>query len=279
MAERVERLGLYEPKDILPLAVRTGTGQQPMQILGNSFLSVLFIRTIDPGATVSVKYYDTGSGTDKGEKNFVGGHADLTATTPEADRILVTRMTNKTVLEWTVTGGSAEFGAYAFVVSSFASDLDNALQENGAIADLMNDKGIVVMGYDEAQGKYYFLPMSGGALVTTPAVDLPGSRRLMVSTAGLVTNPGSQQNLINQAVTAGETWIIRAVEVVCPANARFTVYADGVRIGSGRTGPMQMRDIVEPSWEIAATKVVLVEFLETSGPVTDVECYVRATKI
>lgn len=277
MAERVERLGLYEPKDILPLTVRTGTDRQPLQLHGNSLLSVLFIKAIDVGATVSIKYYDSGSGTSAGEFNLVGEHPIQSAVTAQANRILITRLTNKAVLEWTVTGGSAEFGVYGFVVSSFATDLDLALKLNGAVADLMTDKGLVAMGYDSVANAFYFLPLSNGALVTTS--ELPGQPRFVSSADGLVTTPGVVQNLINYPVPGGETWRVREVAVTCRAYARFTIYADSIRIGSGRTGPHSENVIVQipPYHQVLATEVIRVEFLETTGPVIDVEAYVRAT--
>lgn len=277
MVERNQRLGLFDQKDIIPMGVRTGSDDQPLQLEGNSILSLVFVYAIDAGTTLSVDYYDSGSGTSLGEFNLVASHPILS--TPGSNRILVTRLTNKTTVRWTVTGpGTAYFGVYAYVVSSFASDLDQALKVQGTIVDLVNDKGLVAMGYDSVQGKFFFLPIENGALKTTGA-ELPGDPRTLISDDDLVTTPTISQDLIDSAVPAGETWRLRQVTVNCRAYGKFDILLDTVRIGSGRTGPATPNVVVTFNpYEIAnTTQVIKVQFLETVGPVVDVEAYVRAT--
>lgn len=278
---RVERLGLYEPKDIVPLAVRSESGQINLALAGNSILSLLYVSAIDPGTSVRVEYFDTGVGASVGELNLVGEHPTYTAPTEQANRILVTRLTNKTVVRWTIQGGGdVYFGVYAYVVNSFASDLDNALKLNAQTVDFLNDKGIVVMGYDQRAGAFYYLPMENGALLTTPGEELPGTPRLVASSDGLQTTPGIAQDLVNEVVPSGESWRIRQIEVLCRHYSRFTVYADGQRVASGRNGPTSENVTIsfKPYEEVLATKVIRVEMLQDAGGrAVDVECYVRAT--
>ncbi len=148
------RLGMFESKILVSLqSITDDVLIQRCTSEGNSILSTLFVKSMSPGATLEVLYYDTGVGEEDGEEYFLAEH-----TTPDAlgsDRILVTRMHNKPVLKATVTG-TVEFGVYITVVASFASDIDSTLVSNEQIVDLAVDKALQVSVYDPVAGKFYF---------------------------------------------------------------------------------------------------------------------------
>lgn len=134
--DNLNRLGLYQPKDIVPIGVRTAADQsfQDFQLEGDAILALVYVHAIDPGTTLQVHYYDSGAGTRLGEKNLIASHPVLSSG-PQTSRMVVSRITNKVRVEWVITGGGAvHFGLYAYVVSS-GSSLDAALVEvNGDIA-------------------------------------------------------------------------------------------------------------------------------------------------
>lgn len=166
------RLKLYEPKDIVPMAHRNTNDEQNIQIEGNSILSLVYVHSMDPGATLLIEYYDSGAGTSLGEENLVGSHDVINAA--GSSRTLITRMTNKTKIKWTITGGDVYFGVYAFVVSNFASDLDEALVEDNVTANIANSSAILTAIYDSVLGKFFFARGSQG-IQDVNVVGSPGS--------------------------------------------------------------------------------------------------------
>lgn len=148
-----------------------GTYTKDTRINGNSILSSVFVHSLDVGASVKVNWYDTTTGPNFGERFDLPSH-DAIASGPITDRITVTRIHNKPVCEVVVTGGNAQFGVYGTVVSSFASDLDAALQFDDTPFLPDTQKGIPIMCLDESSNKLFFFRCNNGALsVDTPAVN------------------------------------------------------------------------------------------------------------
>jgi len=52
--------------------------------------------------------------------------------------------------------GTATFAVYVTLVADFASDLNSALQLDGALADLLNDQGTPGMCLSDSDGKFFF---------------------------------------------------------------------------------------------------------------------------
>lgn len=155
---------------VTPLSLETrgpGVYNEPFLIEGNSILSTIFIESCDPGATLLVSYWDSTTGTEVGEEYHLVDHKLMSAA--GNDRLTVTRIHNKPNLRATVTGGNIRFGVYITVVSSFASDLDSALQFDGDLVNILRDKGIPIVTWDKDSGLWHFLTSTNGRL----QVDVP----------------------------------------------------------------------------------------------------------
>lgn len=139
-----------------------GIYERTTRIQGNSILSTVYVHQIDPGATVRVQYVETTTGEPQGEELELNSHPDITAAGNPPNKILVTRIHNKPICRVTVLNGSAQFGVYATVVGSDASDIDSALQLEGDIVDFIIDKGIPIAGVsDSNQWKFARFTDSG----------------------------------------------------------------------------------------------------------------------
>jgi hypothetical protein len=134
VAGTVINLDQFETSELLEFATRSdGTYKAQMMIRGNSILSSVFVKSVSPGATLKVNYFDTTSGTEQLSERFdLNGHALITdADVGKTFRIVVSRIHNKPIIEAVVTGGTIEFGVYVTVVSDFPSEL--ILDENTAL--------------------------------------------------------------------------------------------------------------------------------------------------
>lgn len=156
--EQVTRLALYETKAVVPVQdFAPGVYTYPLHTMGNSLLSTLWVKTAG-GATVTIKYWDFGPGGAEfpGERVDLKTHATI-STDDTTDRIIVTSLHDKPRIEITVTGGTATFGVYVTVVATFASDLDANLKFDQEDANLSQDRGLVISGYNPEDNKFYFL--------------------------------------------------------------------------------------------------------------------------
>lgn len=223
-----------------------GVYRQEMLIEGNSLLSSLFIESGDPGATVEVKYYDTTTGVYPTERFDLNSHPVFLGTSgPRTDRRLISRIHNKPVYEVTVVGGNVTFGLYGTVVSTTATDLDNALQLDGEIADLSLDKGMPIICYDEVQNKFFFLRGRNGIIPVAFGEDgIPV--RLNVYD---VTTPSVIQDLIVDTIPLGYIRKISNVRVSCRAHTEWELtYDDGSGpeiLAGGFTCPMTPNDRID----------------------------------
>lgn len=179
----VVQLDQFQSSAYMELELRaSGTYRQVSEIKGNSILSSVFVESIDPGATVQVNYFDTTLGASVGERYDLDSHTLIDDTSAgETFRLLVGRIHRRVVCEVIVTGGSAKFSVYATVVGDFPLDFGQA-KLDAQSANLSEDKGVVVAGYDDADGKFYLIPIEDGAVKTKTVVsaDVP-------STSGSVT--------------------------------------------------------------------------------------------
>lgn len=168
MAVNLRRRGEFDSDTILPLDdYPPGEYVVPMYIQGNSILSSLFVASVDPGATVSVEYFEitTGSAEREGEEILLEVHPPLTGV-PGTSKLTVTRIHEKPRVRMIVTGGNVRAQVHTTVVTSFASDLDAALKYEEQPADLTpnGDRGIPLVGYDEGDTLWHFLRVDNGVL-------------------------------------------------------------------------------------------------------------------
>jgi hypothetical protein len=271
----VERLTLFESRALIPIQTFTPeVYTKRMLSEGNSLLSSLFIVAMDPGASVKASYWDTGVGSDAGERYELGGHPLLTSpTAPSDDRQLITKLHNKPNLELIVTGGNVTLGVYITVVQSFASDLDSALKRDEQIVDLNRDKGIPIVTYDDAAGQFFFLKSINGNLPIAIAESGTPKHRRMAA----ITTPGLVQELFNESILVEEK--LKKLVIVCRSHAKWTMFSDGTMIASGRCGPAEsnVNFVFDVSLTLTIGSIIKLEFIaNSSSPIVDVEAYMMS---
>lgn len=170
------QLKLYETRDILRMqSIAPGTYTVPFHSEGNSLLSTLFIKSMDPGSTIKVNYWDNGAGNGDlpGERVDLESHPLINAVdAPLSDRITVTALHNKPRFEIIVSGGNVEASLYITVVATFAANINASLKFQEQMADLSKDKGLIVAGYDANQNKIIFLPIENGAVKVSGSISV-----------------------------------------------------------------------------------------------------------
>lgn len=193
----------FDTNTIVPLANRVaGLYKQLLSTKANSLLSSVFIKAADPGATVTVKYYQTTGGTeDEGEKQELGNEHKVftSADAGNTQTVLVTRIHNKPFVEVTVAGGLAEFAVYVTAVSTSASDIDSALHSEGDTIDLVSDRGLPNVCYDEDAGVWRFIRC------TTEGIKVSGTFRNEIDDrefGSATVAYGTTANLITYTPTA-----------------------------------------------------------------------------
>lgn len=282
MAEDILRFSQYESKAIVPLATRAaGVYEQKLAIAGNSLLSSVFVEFADVGASVQVEYYDSSTGSDVGEEYSLATH-DPMSSPLSTNRILVSNLHDKPVVRCTVTGGSVRFGVYASVVVTSASDIDNALQRENETTNLVVDKGMPVMVYDETNGVWRFARGEDGIqdvrVVGNVQIGEPGDP-LFVD-ASDTTTPGTEQTLLNYTVPALKTLNLLSVQIICRQETSFQIFGDSNLIGSGRTGAAtpNVNFGYRVARSFAAGKLIEVKATARSGSAAvPIECYLQAT--
>lgn len=248
---------------------------------GNSLLSSVFIKTADPGATLSIRYYQTtGATEDDGEKQFLGQHQLLDDTdAPSTHSVLVAKFHDKPFVECTVTGGNIDFSLYATLLTQNASDIDAALQLDGTVIDVDAVKGMPIMGYDPASGKVFFIRTEGGVI---PVSFSEAGDPVHLSSGVVVSTPGTSQDLITSTVPIAKVRKLTQATVVCRQHGFYRVTLDGAIIGSGRTGPANNKDSFtwSPRLNASAGQIMKVTFTALTGSsVSDVEAYLMGSDI
>lgn len=233
MAQDSHLRRLKEFDTVTPMALETrgpGTYEARFLIEGNSILSTLYVAEIDAGAVVQASYWDSTTGSDLGEEFALVEHKPVDAV--GHDRLTVTRIHNKPNLRVVVTGGSAKFGVYVTVVSSFASDLDAALQFEGELVNVLRDKGMPITAYETTNGEWTFLRTKDGRL----QIDVPGVLQVSQQTINfrrynqsLALAPAASVVHVDYTVPAGKRLFWSAGKGTADCWCKWTVEIDGVR--------------------------------------------------
>lgn len=277
----ITRLDSFSSNALVPLQTfEPETYFQKTLSQGNSLLSTVVVTQMDPGATVLVRYYDFTLASDDGERYNLQAHALITAPNipGEPDRILVTKLHDKPVVEIIVANGSVKLGVYVTVVQSFASDLDSALVKDAQIANLLRDKGMPMVTYDDNQGKFFILRSENGVL---PISVSEAGDAVYDSFVG-VTTPGVEQALISSVVPTGKMRKITSAVVSSRSYGSYYVLAGSDIIGSGRTGPEKSKDsfLWNPRRVAMAGEVISLKFTaHASSPVNDIEAYMMSSDL
>jgi hypothetical protein len=275
------RAELFQSLATIPLGTYgPGVYEQKINSQGNSLLSSLFVKLTDIGATLTVEYLEATTGDEEGEDYVLDTH--VIPPDGQTNKIIVSRIHNKPRIRATVTGGNVRFGVYISVVSSFASDLDNALVTNGQTADLATALGLQTAIYDPVAGKFFFARGSSGIqdvnVVGFDETALPFS---ILSTSGLQTTPNvAQTAIISIAVPMGKKWKIRQVLTVSRCYGEFDILVDGTSVGGGVTSPMEANARFEfmPYYLATAGQVVSLDFIENHGPICNLRAVLQYTE-
>lgn len=164
----LRRLAEFDSAGIVELQTLTDTILDIETLIeGNSILSTVFLSAVSVGGSLLVEYYDDTLGRHEGEFYSLNSHKLLT-TPLQVDRLTVTRIHNKPKARITVIG-TCRFSVYLTVISSFASDLDAALQFEGDLVDVNRDKGMPITAYETTTNEWSFLRTLNGRL----QVDVP----------------------------------------------------------------------------------------------------------
>jgi hypothetical protein len=271
---------LFELANPPVLAVRgPGTYKQVAEIRGNSLLSSVFIRSIDPGATLKINYYDTTTGATFNERFELTGHdlIDDSVAPLTTFRILVTKIHHRIVAEAVVMGGNVDFSLYATTVSSTASDLDAALIRDEDVFNQPTNKAIPVATLDESDGKLYFLRSKAGVLTIEQNFGLPF---YLKSTDAKQTLPNSNLVLVSGVVPVSKVWRLRRLEAQCRAYGYFEIFIDSTRIARSNSSPVSDNPFFhfDPFVEATAGETVTIQYTQSYGPSLDVSAFLFATE-
>lgn len=233
MAEPIQRLQLFETRVLYPLATRgPGTYEQPMHVEGNSLLSSIYVQSSDPGASVTLTYFDTTTGKDTGEEYFLNAHPPMIGATNTTNRLLVAGLHNKPVARIVVTGGNVQFGVYITVVSTIAADIDASLVFDGDTYTVQQ-KGIVVAGFDEESGLLRFLRVTDKGL----KVDIGQSSAGEVISAFIEDEVlgAATETILTYTVPAGKILNLSLIECEGDNIATYRIKKDSVTIAKKST--------------------------------------------
>lgn len=211
-----------------------GTYTQVGETVGNSILSSVFIESIDPGATLKINYYDTTTGAQVGERFDLNGHDLITdAVAPLTTlRILVTRIHHRVVAEAIVTGGNIKFSLYATVVSSTASDLDQALIRDGDTWLPTITKALPIACLNEMTGEMEFIRCPLKVEIVGDVT--PGNGGTLYYKRGnIACAPGTTQTVFTDPVPAMTTRYLKKLFVTAFNDGTFSLEAGGVEIAAG----------------------------------------------
>jgi hypothetical protein len=198
------KLDEFQTLEVMALATRAPeTYMRLLGIAGNSILSSIFVESMDAGAVLNVRYWDTTTGSEATEEYTIGNHLEITPSMLGPQGLTLresfTKIHDKAFLEATVSGGNVRFGIYGTIVSSFATDLDAALQYEGSPVQLDRNKGIPITVYDTGSDEWEFLRSTNGRL----QVDVPSGLQVTQIVPNMrfyLRTPSASPSIINTHV-------------------------------------------------------------------------------
>jgi hypothetical protein len=275
------RLNLYDSLAILPVQVLApGTKIVGTAPYSNSLLSTLWVKSLDVGASVLVRYFDIGPGGGEypGERIYLSEHIEI-STADRSDRIIVPRLHNKAFAEIIVSGGNVQMGIYVTAVSTFPLDPPF---KNGQNANLSLDGGNGNVVYSPSDNKFYLVTgLSNGAMNVnvTGGTIIEGNYVPLIFKGRTETTPNISQTLINTTVPTGKEFRIRSAKIITRCYGSFLIYANGDIIGEGLTSPAESnaKYDISPYWPVTEGKIIKVDFIQNYGPAMDVSAYLQVT--
>jgi hypothetical protein len=276
--QSLEFFKIKEPGSNALISRGPGEYLRETRIQGNAILSTLYVESIDPGASVLVQYFETTTAEFDGETLLLAEHPLQTTAKNPPSKIAVSRIHNKPICKVTVSGGNAVFGVYGTVVSSTASDIDDALVQDGEDFDQEDTQGMPMACYDPLADKMFLLRCLEGTIPVS--LQEIGDAIDIVSIA--TSTPGLVQELVTTTVPAGKNRFINKVRVVCRGYACWTLKVNGDIIGSGRNSPAneQPEMIYTPRYKSLPGDEIKLEFLAFAAkPAVPVEAYLMGSDV
>ena len=279
----LQHLKEFESYRVLEIEARSAGTTYPGEshIQGNSVLSSVFVKSIDPGMTLKVNYFDTTAGsfeTDN-ERYDLASHdlIDDSITVPYTQRLTVTRIHNKPQIEVIITGaGTVTFGLYFTVVSSFATDLDDALIREGDTFVPTDSRAVPMACLDEDAGTLHFLRCEGGALSVSESF---GPKADYIFDGD--STPGTTQTVISETLPADKTTKVHAVRVSCRNHGIWEMRTGTTVLASGLVSPMKPNDdyVFLTQKVLAASANMNVRFrAHTPAPASSLRVFVQTTQ-
>lgn len=280
MANKVIRLVTFQTRLLFDLEdYAPGTYDLDLLIEGNSLLSTLYVKSTS-GGSVKVNYYEETTGELFGERKDLPGHPIQSVSSNDPSKITVTPFHNKPKVEVIVSGGNVEFSLYVTVVSTFASDLDAALQFDGEVFVPATDKGLPAMCVDEGTGLLNFLRCDENGLKVSGI--LTGANTgdpFFEDGSATPTTPGTDETLTSFTVPVGTTRNLTQVWVSSNHPGVWTLDSGGSIIASGRIQPGHPDSYFRfvPTRPIAASTLIKLNYCARSGrDASDVNWHIMA---
>ena len=270
-----------ESNTLIPLGVYAPeTYELLIQPNGNSLLSSLLVLSLDPGASVTVNYWQTTSGLETEERTDLTGHGTISVTDTAANQTLVTRIHNKVYAEIIVAGGNARFGIYGSVVSSFATDLEAALKLDQQPVDIQRDKGIPISVYDTVNGKWVFLRTdASGALITSATLSPTFANTNVAGVASIA--PSGVSDVVTYTVPSGKSFSLMSARASATGDFKHELLLDGTTISSALNSWMDRDVELSTPINIASGQVLKIKSTSRTvfGTTNSVEAYIIGKEV
>ncbi len=276
------RVNLYETTPLVPIQdFDAGIYTFPVATYGNSILSTVWVKNLDLGATVQVKWYEygVGNGDTPGQRIDLIGHR-LIDIPDSSDRKIITKIHNKPNCEIIVTGGAATLGIYLSVVADTAQD---GLYFDEQVYNTDSDSGAGIAIFDESENKWFLLRGKNGALYAeivggTISAELSGTP---------FTFHGAEPTIINNWVTiltkpvpTGKLWKLREVKINSRMYGDFEIYKNSDLIGNGFSGAGEsMPKFPWPPYLLASEgDIISIRYMQTLGPTFTLSTWLHVTE-
>ena len=278
--ETLFRLELYSSIHVFTMqTLGAGTHIQQVAPYGNAILSTVWVKSLDVGASIEVKWFDLGpgDGTFPGERIYLGAHTTINSA-DVSDRRIIPRLHNKAFCEVIITGGNVTFGIYGSAVADFPQ---TAPYLDGQAAVLANDGGNAFVIYNPVDGKFYLARGPNGSLnvnVTGGTLQETDIDPVVFSFRGAST-PTISQTLITQIVPANKLWKLRSCKIISRSYGEFILKLNGAIIGEGKCSQAESNPVhaLTPYFKASSGNTVQVEFIQNYGAPMDLAAYLQLT--
>lgn len=267
MANGVIKIGPRESKEIISLSTKSpGIYEERLSIVGNAFVSTVFIETLPIGSSISIEYFDFTTGSGNGEQIKLGDHGLIDESLKSYKKVF-SNFHDKPIIRITITGAPIKFGIYLTVKD--LSEADANLSMHNAPILIENQKGMVIGGYDSVEEKFQFLPIENDAVRVSGAVDIEAPDGLPVYPSGLRNGGRISQVTLNE-----NTWTALPAIPLANRNAMAIQNHSGKSIAlnysnavSGFTGII-IHDLAERSYNITESIVLYAKSQRGTAIVT-----------